>query len=64
MANEAIYAGMLRQDPTPSPEMLGTGMAGQTAKTAQTRNKYKAYVAETMMEGGTPKSYEDWMAGK
>jgi len=62
MAYERVYADMLRQQPTP--EMLGTGTAAQAGKTAQTRNKYKAYVAEVMMEGGTPKSYEDWMAGK
>lgn len=62
MANERMYAEALRQQPTP--EMLGTGTAAQAGKTAQTRNKYKRYVTETQMEGGTPKSYEDWMAGK
>ena len=64
MANEAVYAGMLRQDPTPSPEMLGTGTAAQAGKAIQTRSKYKAYAAEAMMSGDTPKSYEEWMQGK
>ena len=64
MANEAVYAGMLRQDPAPQPEMLGTGTAAQAGKTAQTRNKYKAYVIEAQMSGDSPKTYEEWMQGK
>lgn len=63
MANEAIYAGMLRQDPTPAPEMLGTGTAAQAGKAIQDRG-YKLHVAEAQALGETPKTYEEWKAGQ
>lgn len=62
MANEAMMAQVLRQDPTPTPEMLGTGMAGGAARDIQKGPAYKRYAAETMMEGSSPMSYEDWLA--
>lgn len=62
MANEMMYAQALRQDPTPQPEMLGTGSAAGAAKDIQMGPAYKRYAAETMMEGSSPKSYEEWLA--
>lgn len=64
MAKEMAYANALRQDPTPSPEMLGTGTAAAAGKAVQTRGAYKRYATEAQMNGDTPKSYEEWMQGK
>jgi hypothetical protein len=62
MANEAMMAQVLRQDPVPKPEMLGTGSAGQAGRDIQMGPAYKRYAAEAMMEGSSPKSYEEWLA--
>lgn len=62
MANEMMYAQALRQDPTPQPEMLGTGTAAGAGKALQMGPAYKRYAAEAMMEGSSPKSYEEWLA--
>lgn len=65
MANEMIYAQALRQDPTPAPEMVGTGMASEAGKDMGGRTaKYKRYAAETMMEGSSPMTYEEWIASQ
>jgi hypothetical protein len=63
MANEAVMAQVLRQDPTPQPEMLGTGMAAEAGKAIQSRG-YKIYAAEAAAMGETPKTYEEWMKGQ
>ncbi len=63
MAFENVYANMLRQDPTPSPEMLGTGMAAGAGKDIQDRG-YKLHVAESEAMGETPMTYEQWKAGQ
>lgn len=62
MANEAMYAQALRQQP--APEMLGTGMAGSAASDKVLRPKYGVYVTETQMEGSSPKTYEEWKASQ
>lgn len=63
MAREMLYANALRQDPTPTPEMLGTGTAAQAGKAIQDRG-YKLHVAEAQAMGETPKTYEAWKAGQ
>lgn len=62
MANEQMMAQVLRQDPTPKPEMLGTGTAAGAATNIQKGPAYKRYAAEAMMEGSSPMSYEEWLA--
>lgn len=62
MANEQMMAQVLRQDPAPKPEMLGTGTAAGAGRNIQMGPAYKRYAAEAMMEGSSPKSYEEWLA--
>jgi hypothetical protein len=64
MANEEVYAGMLRQDPTPapSPEMLGTGTARVAADTTRARQRYNVYATEAMMGGESAMTFEEFMA--
>lgn len=63
MANEMMYAQALRQDPTPTPEMLGTGSAASAAQDIKDRG-YKLHVAESEALGETPQTYEAWKAGQ
>jgi len=64
MAKEAMYADALRQDPSPQPEMLGTGMAAQAGTAIRDSAAYKRYATEAAMNGDTPKSLEEWRASR
>lgn len=63
MAREMMYANALRQDPSPQPEMLGTGTAAAAGKAIQDRG-YKLHTAEAAAMGETPMTYEQWKAGQ
>lgn len=63
MANEMMYAQALRQDPTPQPEMLGTGTAAAAGQAIKDRG-YKLHTAEAQAMGETPMTYEEWKAGQ
>lgn len=47
---------------TPSPEMLGSGMARNAARDIKYRNQYNKVVIAATMSEETPPKYEDWLA--
>lgn len=46
---------------TPTPGMLGSGLAQMAGSAMQNRNAYKKYAIEKQSAGETPLTYEEWV---
>lgn len=49
---------------TPTPGMLGSGLAAMAGRTASLRKPYQDYVTQTQEAGETPMSFEEWAASR